>query len=393
MTEQLILVIDDDEHSREILRATLSPLNHHVELASDGQTGIDKALELEPDLIFLDVMMPGMTGVEVCQNLRANPRTAQIPIVLVTALSDRATRLQGIEAGADEYITKPIDTLEVRLRAKTILSLNRYRTVSIERARHANILTGVLKVLNELLTIKHAKVFSYSNDMRSLARQLGTHFQVQDLQTLELSTLLYGIGRLTLPDQTLERIDSNVELTRAEQQIVEQLPVSSYQLLARIPGLENIAEIIRWQDKNFDGTGHPRDLPESGEIPLSARILRVVRDFYQQHTYGAEPEMAFRRLKAHSSHYDPEILQELGNLVKTPTLTTEFENKLVKVSELTAKMIPREDIVTVEHSRVLVRAGVSLNRSVIARIRNVGQVDGVKQPIPVTVPVSTTEKP
>ena len=389
MTEQSILVIDDDEYCREVLRATLTPLNHHVELAEDGPSGIAKALELTPDLIFLDIMMPSMTGVEVCKTLRANPKTAQVPIVLVTALSDRATRLEGIEAGADEYITKPIDTLEVRLRAKTILSLNRYRAVSFERERHAKILTGILKVLNELLTIKHANIFSYSSEMRTLARQLGAHFDVTDLQALELSTLLYGIGRLTLPDQTLERIDSNAELSRAERHLVEQLSMSSAQLLATIPGLENIAEVIKWQDKNFDGTGQPKKFPGGQEIPMSARVLRVVRDFYQQHTYGADPEMAFRRLKAYSSHYDPEVLEALRQIIKSPTLKNTFEQRLVKVIDLTEGMIPREDVVSVEHSRVLVRAGVSLNRSVIARIKNVSRIDGVRQPIPVIVPLKT----
>src|SRR5690606_24842412 len=97
--------------------------------AHNGPAALQKADEMMPDLILLDVMMPGMDGFEVCRRLRAAPKLAEVPIIILTALDDRASRLRGIEAGADDFLTKPADRQELRLRVKTILRLDRYRTL------------------------------------------------------------------------------------------------------------------------------------------------------------------------------------------------------------------------------------------------------------------------
>lgn len=134
-TKSIILIVDDTETGREILEALLSLPVYQLAFACNGPEALAKAAELTPDLILLDVMMPGMDGFEVCRRLRANPRLAEIPIILVTALDDRQSRLQGIEAGADDFVTKPFDHAELRARVRTITRLNRYRRLLDERAR------------------------------------------------------------------------------------------------------------------------------------------------------------------------------------------------------------------------------------------------------------------
>jgi CheY-like chemotaxis protein/nitrogen-specific signal transduction histidine kinase len=129
------LIVDDTETGREILEALLQSSTYQLAFASNGPEALLKAEELTPDLILLDVMMPGMDGFEVCRRLRSNPRLAEIPIILVTALDDRQSRLQGIEAGADDFVTKPFDHAELRARVRTITRLNRYRRLLDERAR------------------------------------------------------------------------------------------------------------------------------------------------------------------------------------------------------------------------------------------------------------------
>lgn len=130
-----VLIVDDDIRGRETLQMLLLPEGYQLFIASNGEEAINKTIEVMPDLILLDVMMPVMDGFEVCQCLRQNMKVAEIPIILITALDDRDSKLRGIEAGADDFIVKPYDRLELRARVKTITRLNRYNRLLIERSR------------------------------------------------------------------------------------------------------------------------------------------------------------------------------------------------------------------------------------------------------------------
>jgi two-component system cell cycle response regulator len=154
-----ILCVDDEP----IIRLTLESLlmDEHIDLvfAENGPAGLEKARECLPDAILLDVMMPGMDGYEVCRQLRSDPDLAEVPIVMVTALDNRESRLAGLDAGADDFLTKPFDSMEIQIRIKNILHLNRYRSLVTERARflwmveHSD--DGYL-ILSELNAIQYA---------------------------------------------------------------------------------------------------------------------------------------------------------------------------------------------------------------------------------------------
>ncbi len=122
-----ILVVDDIVSNRDTLRELLESDDYRLAEAEDGPSALELAAEIQPDLVLLDVMMPGMNGYEVCRRLRSNPRLAEIPVIMVTALDDQASRIAGIEAGADDFITKPFNRAELRARARTVTRLNRYR--------------------------------------------------------------------------------------------------------------------------------------------------------------------------------------------------------------------------------------------------------------------------
>jgi signal transduction histidine kinase len=128
-----ILIVDDEPSARETIEAPLLKEDYQLEFAKDGYEGLKIAEAVQPDLILLDVMMPGMNGFEVCRRIRATPTLAEVPIIMVTALDDRSSLLLGIEAGADDFLSKPIDRQELRLRVRTIIRLNRYRTLVKQR--------------------------------------------------------------------------------------------------------------------------------------------------------------------------------------------------------------------------------------------------------------------
>jgi two-component system, cell cycle response regulator len=130
-----ILIVDDEPSSREALESLLTNQGYHLAFAGTGAEALNLAGQLMPDLMLLDVMMPGMDGFEVCRRLRATPRISDIPVIMVTSLDDRDSRLEGIEAGADDFISKPFDRIELRLRVRTVTHLNRYRRLVNERTR------------------------------------------------------------------------------------------------------------------------------------------------------------------------------------------------------------------------------------------------------------------
>ncbi len=135
-----ILIVDDEPFGRKTLEALLSIYNYRIAFANNGQEALQQAAALTPDLILLDVMMPGMDGFEVCRKLRADPLLSEVPVLMITALDDRESRIQGIEAGADDFISKPFDHTELRTRIRTITRLNRYRHLLNERARFERVI-------------------------------------------------------------------------------------------------------------------------------------------------------------------------------------------------------------------------------------------------------------
>ncbi len=123
----LLLLVDDDALARLALEAMLAGDGYRLETAADGSEALVLAARLLPDLILLDVLMPGMDGYEVCRRLRADPALAEVPVLMLTALDDAASRLLGLDAGADDFIAKPADRAELRARVRSITRLNRYR--------------------------------------------------------------------------------------------------------------------------------------------------------------------------------------------------------------------------------------------------------------------------
>ena len=155
-----LLIVDDEPAGREALEGLLLNQGYNLHFAADGTEALEKIRELRPDLVLLDVMMPGMDGFEVCRQLRAEALTAEIPVLLVTALDDRDTRLEGIASGADDFISKPYDRGELRLRVKTIMRIGRYRRLLNERARFTSV---VENASNGYVVVKGDGTMTYAN--------------------------------------------------------------------------------------------------------------------------------------------------------------------------------------------------------------------------------------
>lgn len=173
-----ILIVDDQKVMRDTIALLLGKDNYKLSFAENGPKAIEKAVEIQPDIILLDVMMPGMDGFEVCRHIRKHPIISAVPIIMVTALNDRKSWVEGIESGADDFVFKPLDTVELRTRVKNITQLNRYRRLLVERLKFDWVIEqadeGYL-MLNEQEQIVYAnpkarQYLSFSVDSISLGR-------------------------------------------------------------------------------------------------------------------------------------------------------------------------------------------------------------------------------
>lgn len=187
-----ILIVDDNPASRETLESILGDKGYTLQMAEDGLQALEKAETLHPDLILLDVMMPGMDGFEVCRRLRTTPGLAEVPIILLTALDDTASRLEGIESGADDFISKPFNRQELRARVNTITRLNRYRTLLEQR--------------ESLRDMAQRMVTGLEDERMRISREL--HDELGQLLTAQLMDIRDLQNDLTIPPVTLfERLE------------------------------------------------------------------------------------------------------------------------------------------------------------------------------------------
>jgi signal transduction histidine kinase len=176
-----ILIIDDELITRTTLAALLEKPNYHVEMAEDGIQGIEMAKRINPDVILLDVMMPRMNGYEVCKHIRLDPQIGEVPIIMVTALDDQDAKLNGLVVGADDFLSKPFDTLELEIRLHTLRHVDRYRHLINEREKLKAALAE-LSIKNKQTQILSRKVLdAQENERRHVAVEL--HDEIGQLIT------------------------------------------------------------------------------------------------------------------------------------------------------------------------------------------------------------------
>ena len=277
----VVLIVDDNAKGREALEDLLYGQGYTLAFAADGLEALRQAAALTPDVILLDVMMPGMDGFEVCQSLRANPRLAEVPVVMVTALNDNSVRLRGLGVGADDFITKPFNRAELRARIKTITRLNRYRSLLDERAALEQAHTDLLRSYDATiegwiyaLDLRDKETEGHSLRVTELTVRLAQAAGItgDELTHIRRGALLHDVGKLGIPDAILLKPG---KLTDEEWVIMRRHPQYAYTMLAPIPYLQPALAIPYCHHEKWDGSGYPCGL--AGEaIPFAARLFAVV---------------------------------------------------------------------------------------------------------------------
>lgn len=325
--QNTILIVDDNPVGLQHLAMILVSPDCELVLASSGHEALKKVQETRPDLVLLDVLMPGMDGFEVCRHLRSNPEVAEVPILIVTALDDRESRLQGLNAGADDFITKPIDADELEARVRTILRLNRYRRLvekqsALEEANRAlrEAYDTTLEGWGRVLDLRDGETEGHSQRVAHMTVRLALELGIKGEELLQIrrGALLHDIGKIAIPDRILLKPD---KLTSEEWEPMRQHPVYAYETLFSIPYLRPALDIPYCHHERWDGSGYPRGLREE-KIPVAARIFAVV-DVWDALTSDRPYRKAWPEQKVieylHSQSgkkFDPRVVEAFFHLKK-----------------------------------------------------------------------------
>jgi putative two-component system response regulator len=313
-----VLVADDTESVRTLFAHLLASEGYRVITVSNGDEALAAAQEHRPDLFLLDIRMPGHDGVEVCRRLKSAPETRFAPVILVTGLADSTDRIHGIEAGADDFLTKPVNAHELRARVRALARLKQLID-ELDSAEAAFMTLALTIEARDPSTKGHCERLAH------YAVELGTALglNADDLGALHRGGYLHDVGKVGVPDAVLLKPGP---LTPDEVEIMRRHPMIGDTLIAPLQSLRRVRPIVRHHHERLDGTGYP-DRLRGDDVPLLARIVAIV-DVYDALTTdrpyrAALPHtVAVRELETgvRAGHYDARCVQAFLDITASPYL-------------------------------------------------------------------------
>ncbi|MCF7811475.1 response regulator [bacterium] len=270
INQSLILIVEDDPHFADILTDTLQTLNHTVIKASNGVEALDIIQHEVPDLIITDINMPHLDGYGLCTKIKTNRSTRLIPVIMMTGMDDLDSRVKGIEVGADDFITKPFQLLELRARVASLIKLKHY-TDHLENAEEVIFSLAMAVEAKDPYTNGHCRRIATIGS--EVARHMGC--SDDDVQSVYRGGFLHDIGKIGVPDAILNKTSF---LDDSERDLVVKHPTTGEDICKPLHTLTNALPIIRHHHERIDGKGYPDGL-SGDEIPLNARIVAVVDCF------------------------------------------------------------------------------------------------------------------
>ena len=305
-SRQVLLLVDDEPANLHVLKHILQE-HYRLLFARDGQRALELAAAERPQLILLDVMMPGMTGHEVCAQLKSDPHTSDIPVIFVTALSNVDDEIRGFELGAVDYITKPVSAPIVKARVRTHLSLVRAEVLRETRLNIVQAL-GMAAEYKDNETGLH--VIRMSHFSRIIALEAG--FNAEEADELLHAAPMHDVGKIGIPDAILQKPG---KLDDAEWEIMQKHPEIGAQIIGEHDAsmLKMAHRIALGHHEKWDGSGYPAGLAGNA-IPIEARIVAIADVFdaltsvrpYKK-AWSVEDAVALIREQS-GRHFDPDLV-------------------------------------------------------------------------------------
>lgn len=313
-------MVDDEQVIRDLMLRLLNKEGYETSLAADGPAALASIVDVPPDVVLLDLVLPGMSGFEICRKLKADRRTRLTPVVLITGLGDREHRIEGLAAGADDFLTKPVDAQELLTRVRSLVRMKRY-TDELDSA--TSIISSLAVLIEARDGFREGHCHRMANYATALGRQIG--LPDEDLQALHRGGFLHDIGMLVIPDAVLQK---PTPLTPDEFELVKSHTVAGDSLCGSLRSLQSVRPIIRHHHERYDGSGYPDGL-RGDDIPLVAQITGIV-DVYDAITttrayQGAKPSQEavdVLRGQAQRGWHRRDLVEAFAGLVESGRLDT-----------------------------------------------------------------------
>jgi putative two-component system response regulator len=314
LSKTTILVADDNEANRELLSGLLMAAGYQVVCATNGNQALACVHGGGVDVVLLDVVMPGRTGFSICQEIKTNPATRLIPVVLVTGLSNPDERVHGIMCGADDFLSKPVNKHELLARVHALLRMKSF-TDELENAETVLFTLATSIEAKDPYTEGHCERLSeYSV---ALAERLRLAEEVK--VALRRGGIVHDVGKIVVPEHILLKPG---KLTQEEWTVMKQHPIVGENICRPLKTFRLVLPIIRHHHEKLDGSGYPDGL-KGDEIPLTAKILQTV-DIYDALTterpyrkaLSPGDALATMREEARRGWWDPALVEELAALIR-----------------------------------------------------------------------------
>jgi putative two-component system response regulator len=308
-----ILLIEDDPQAVGVLEPILISKGYSVTVARDGVEGLNKLRSTSPDLLLCDIDMPRMDGIEVCRAVKNDPATRLIPVVMLTGFGDLENKIEALQAGADEFLNKPYNSLELFTRLNSLLRM-RYLNAQLDNAE--DVLFSMARAIEAKDVYTQGHVERVSNFAMQLGAFMGLSDEEQD--SLRKGGILHDIGKIGVPDHILNK---NGPLSKEERDVIQLHPEQGARICGKLKSIRGAIPIIRHHHERMDGSGYPDKLLGE-EIPLLARILTVV-DIYdaltttRSYRKGLAHETALEILweETNKGWWDKEVVGEFTKMV------------------------------------------------------------------------------
>jgi len=380
-----ILLVDDEKNILEAYKRNLSD-DFEVETADSGSAALALISTNKPfNVIVSDFKMPRMNGVELLEKVKnLTPDTIQI---MLTGQAEIEAIINLINKGkVFRFLTKPCSTDDLISNIKD--AVRQYELVSAEKELLGKTLGGSIKVLTDLLALAKPQAFNKTQKIRNLSRLIYNDLDIEHKWQIEIAATLSQIGCVTIPDDILKKVYKGLVLSDDENVMFLSHPSIGADMIRNIPRMEKVAEIIRYQEKKYDGSGFPDDDVKEEAIPSGSRIMKIALDFDKAVTGGEENEKVLADMKKKSGVYDQAFLKIAEkNFLHAGIAKKSFINKELDSEKLQEGMYLAEDLVTAS-GIIIGNKNQKITNALIAAVKNYVKNNQLKEKLKVLIVVN-----
>ncbi len=381
-----ILLVDDDSNILAAYRRHLYK-KYEVAVAESGAEGLAVLKEQGPFAVVVsDFRMPGMNGIQFLAAARKlSPDTVR---VMLTGQADMQAAIDAINEGSlFRFLTKPCSPGDFIKALKA--AVEQHELIISERELLERTLKGSIKLLMDILSLVSPAAFSHSSRVRNMAKRLALRLGMEKFWEVELAATLSQIGCITVPGEILEKRYRGEEISLDEKNMFLQHPQAGKRLLANIPRLEGIAEAIAYQEKRYDGTGPPGDRVKGRDIPMVARILKVVLDYDALVASGKTPAASIAALRSQEHFYDPDVMAALD--AEIISVREGYIARSIGIRDICPGMVLADDAKDIA-GVVLIPRGHEIDDVLKDRLLNYSKFRSVVEPVKIMEKVERSKK-